>query len=183
MTATTQPMSADDLWKLPANDLRHELVKGELRTMAPAGFQHGIVTMNLGTALAQHVKAHGLGLVPSSETGFVLRHAPDTVRAPDIAFVRAERIAAQGRPLKFWEGAPDLAVEVLSPSDTVDEVECKVDDYLTAGTLMVWVINPSRRSFTVHRPDQQPLLLRESGMLDGGDVVNGFSCPVAEIFR
>jgi Uma2 family endonuclease len=182
MTATARPMSADDLWKLPADDLRHELVRGELRTMAPAGFRCGVVGTNLAVTLANHVKAHRLGAVVGADTGFVLNRNPDTLRAPDVGFVCAKRITSQEQTIKFWEGPPDLAVEVVSPSDTLDEIDEKVDDYLESGTRLIWVVNPRRQTVTVCRPGQQPLLLRDADTLEGYDVVGGFACRVGEIF-
>jgi Uma2 family endonuclease len=182
MSSVTQLMTADDLWRLPQDGLRHELVRGELRTMPPAGFDHGVRIVKLTVPLAQHVDGHGLGVVVGADTGFVLARDPDTVRAPDIAFVRQERIPGTGHPRGFWDGAPDLAVEVISPSDTYSEVEEKVDDWLAAGTRMVWVINPRRRTVTVYRSRTAIAILGASDVLDGQDVLPGFSCPVGDIF-
>jgi Uma2 family endonuclease len=150
--------------------------------MTPAGFDHGVVAMNLGAPLGQHVRAHRLGVVCGAETGFVLARDPDTVLAPDLAVVRQERLPQSGRPTTFWNGAPDLAVEVLSPSDTIFAVEEKVAAWLAAGTSLVWVVNPRSRAVTVHRPGRPPRTLLESETLDGEDVVPGFRLPVAEIF-
>jgi len=133
-------------------------------------------------ALSGHVRAHRLGVVVGAETGFRLSRNPDTVRGVDVGFVRADRIPATGRPTTYWEGAPDLAVEVVSPSDTVEAVEEKVDDYISAGCAMVVVINPRRRTLTVHRGGRDPVVLRESDTFSGGDVVPGFQCPVAAVF-
>jgi Uma2 family endonuclease len=164
------------------NDRRRELIKGELRTMAPAGFEHGAVITNLAFLLAGHVKAKNLGLVLGAETGFVLSRNPDTVRGADIAFVSIARVPAGARPPGYFPGAPDLAVEVVSPGDTLSEVEDKVDDYLSAGTRLVWVVNPRRKTVTVHRPQAPPRLLGEADTLTGEDVVPDFRCGVAEIF-
>src|SRR5262249_30284993 len=114
-TATTQLLTADDLWRLPDDGLRRELVKGVLYTMPPAGFEHGVVGINLSTPLDQHVKPNRLGLVVGGGTGFLIATNPDTVRAPDIGFVRQARIQATGIPRQYWPGAPDLAVEIVSP--------------------------------------------------------------------
>jgi len=165
------------------NDERRELVRGEVRTMAPAGFDHGAVSIAVGSLLWNYAAKHKLGVVVGAETGFVLARNPDVVRGADAAFVAANRIPPAGRPTRFWEGPPDLAVEVVSPSDTLQEVEEKVDDYLTAATRVVWVVNPKRRTVTVHRPGAQPTVLREADVLDGEDVVPGFRCQVAELFR
>jgi Uma2 family endonuclease len=182
MSITTRSMTADELWRMPPGDQRRELVKGELRTMAPAGFDHGAIIINLARLLANHIKANRLGVVLGAETGFKLKSNPDTVRGADIAFVAASRIPASGRPVGFWPGAPDLAVEVLSPSDTVEEAEEKVNDYLDAGCRMVWVVSPRLRTVTTYRPGQAPAIVGEKQELDGQDVVPGFGCKVAEIF-
>ena len=181
MTLSTHLITAEELWQMP-NNQRRELVRGEIRTMAPAGFEHGAIEVNVLTLLAGHVKQKNLGVVVGGETGFVLARNPDVVRGADIAFVRRDRIPTTGFPVKFWEGPPDLAIEIISPSDTLQEVEEKVDDYLNAGTRMVWVINPRRRTVTVSRAESATLVLRASDLLDGQDVVPGFSCKVADIF-
>ena len=181
MTTTPQTLTAEDLWRMPDTE-RRELVKGELRTMAPAGFDHGAVITNLAFLLTQHVKANQLGLVLGAETGFLLARNPDTVRGADIAFVSNARLPAAGRPTGYFPGPPDLAVEVVSPGDTLQDVEDKVDDYLAAGTKLVWVVNPRRRTVTIHRPQETPKLLADTQTLTGDEVVPAFTCPVAEIF-
>jgi len=163
-------------------DRRRELVKGEVREMAPSGFDHGATIHNFQLLLGNHVRGNNLGVVVGAETGFRLARSPDTVRGVDVGFVRADRIPKTGRPISYWEGAPDLAVEVLSPNDTVEEVEEKVDDYLAAGCPLVLVINPRRRTLTVHRSGQNPLVLREADTFDAGEVVPGFCCAVASLF-
>jgi Uma2 family endonuclease len=182
MTTTQQFMTAEELWKLPDNGKRRELVKGELREMPPAGSEHGAVAMNLTLPLAQYVKAHDLGIVFAAETGFFIGRAPDTVRAPDAAFVARDRIPAAGVPKRYFPGAPDLAIEVLSPGDTVDEVEEKVNDWLAGGTRLVWVVNPRRRTVTIYRPGPQISVLHESDAVSGEDVVPGFTCQVRDLF-
>src|SRR3954466_177571 len=152
MTTATAPITAEQLWRMHNDDQRYELVRGELHMMAPAGFDHGAVIINLSTLLATHVKRRRLGVVVGAETGFILSRDPDTVRAADIAFVRAARIPKSGRPKAFWVGGPDLAVDVLSPDDRPREVKRKVQDYLAAGAALVWVVNPKNRTVTVHRP-------------------------------
>jgi Uma2 family endonuclease len=181
-TASSHLLTAEDLLKMP-NDRRRELVRGELREMAPAGFDHGAVIGKLSYLLSQHVYGKGLGLILGAETGFKLERNPDTLRGADTAFVSAERVSMVGRPKGFWPGGPDLAVEVVSPGDTVEEVEEKVDDYLRAGTPLVWVINPRRRTVTIHRPDDNPVVLRENDTLTGGAVLPEFSCRVGDIFE
>jgi Uma2 family endonuclease len=180
MAATAGFITAEELWAMPGGQHR-ELVRGELRTTGPSGFDHGAVAINLSGLVTSHVKQYKLGNVVM-KTGFILARNPDVVRGPDVAFVQAARIPASGRPAKFWEGAPDLTVEVVSPSDTIEEVEEKVDDYLAAGTRMVWIVNPRRRTITVHRPGSNPVVLRETDTLDGQDVLPGFQCGVREAF-
>lgn len=182
MTVATNSFSADDLWALPHDGMRHELVKGELRTMAPSSFEHGGIIINLSIPLGQFVKVKKLGVVAGAETGFIISRNPDTVRAPDIAFVRAERIPASGSPKNFFPGPPDLAVEVLSPSDTLFEVEEKVEDWLTVGTVAVWVVNPRKRTVTIYTAAQAPRTLAESEMLRGDELIPGFEFPVKDIF-
>jgi Uma2 family endonuclease len=182
MTISTQLMTARELSKHPLEG-PCELVRGELQMMAPSGAEHGGVTINLSLLLAAHVKKHKLGAVLGAETGFVLTRNPDTVRGADISFIRASRIPACGLPKSFWPGAPDLAVEVLSPEDRPGEVAEKVDDYLTAGAQMVWVVNPRRKTITVHQPLVDARMLRSTQTLDGRNVIPGFRCRVAKAFE
>ena len=184
MSATiTKPMTAAELLAMPDDGYRYELVKGELIRMAPPpGSEHGEVTMNLAGPLYQHVKKNSLGVVYAAETGFKLESNPDTVRAPDIAFVRIERVRETGRLAGYMSGAPDLAVEVLSPSDRVSRVEEKVAEWLEGGARMVWVVSPNLHTVTVYRSLTDIVTLTEKDKLDGADVVPGFQMNVAEIF-
>jgi len=182
MSTTLQTVTAEELFTMPKGEFRYELVKGELRKMSPSGSEHGAIIASLTLLLAQHVKAKKLGVCFGAETGFKIESDPDTVRAPDVAFVSRERIPESGVPRKFWQGAPDLAVEVVSPGDTYNEVEEKVEQWLGAGTRAVWIVNPRRRNVTVYRSTKDMTKLSESDELDGGDVVPGFRCKVSEIF-
>jgi len=149
--------------------------------MSPAGEEHGWVVINVSAPLALYVRQQGLGRVYGAETGFTIARDPDTVRAPDVAFVRAER--AGPRPgKKFFEGAPDLAVEVLSPEDRASEVLAKVHEWLDAGCRAVWLVDPETRTVTVYRSRSQISTLGASDELTGEDVVPGFSIPVADVF-
>ncbi len=163
--------------------LRYELVKGELRTMAAAGHVHGSVVMNLAIPLGQYIMANGLGRIYAAETGFKLEEDPDTVRAPDVAFVRQERLGEAVDTKGFWPGAPDLAVEVVSPSDLYADVEAKVLAWLDAGTRMVIVVNPQERVVCVYRSRTDVEVLSEEDTLEGRDVVPGWSLPVREVFE
>jgi len=181
-TPETELMTADELFEMPHDGFRYELIEGELRRMSPAGHDHGRIGMELAVPLGHYIKSKRLGKVYLAETGFKLRSNPDTVRAPDIAFVRQERIEQAGSVTGYWNGAPDLAVEVTSPSDTVSEVEEKVTEWLDAGASMVWVISPKLKTVTVYRSLTDITILTEKDTLNGGEVVPGFQIPVNEIF-
>ncbi len=182
MTLTTQQMTAAELWQMPDDGFRYELVQGELIKMVPTGGEHGAITLRLAWRLAQHVEENKLGVTYAAETGFKLATDPDTVRAPDIAFVRQARLDEIGQTRSFWPGAPDLVIEVISPSDVYAEVEDKVFDWLDAGAQMVVIVNPRRHSVTVYRSRENIRVLNESDVLEGGDVVPGWSVKLADIF-
>ncbi|MBI3860914.1 MAG: Uma2 family endonuclease [Planctomycetia bacterium] len=175
-------MTAADLLRMPRGKFRYELVKGELHAMSPAGSAHGAVTQRLSTLLDQYVAGNGLGLVFGAETGFLVDRNPDTVRAPDIAFVRRDRISADGPPDGYWQGAPDLAVEVASPGDTPREIEQKVSEWFDAGCHLVWVIRPRLKTLAIHRAGDEPEILAGDATLDGAPVLAGFCCQLADVF-
>jgi len=181
MATTESITTAEQLLRTP--DLgRCELICGELIMMSPAGGMHGVVVGNVTGPLAVFVKQNRLGKVLGAETGFHIGHDPDTVRAPDVAFVRAARLG-QGIPAGFFQGPPDLAVEVLSPDDRMGMVLAKVHRWLDAGCDTVWVIDPDKRTVSVHRKDEEPCVLGESEVLSGGDLLPGFALPLAEVFE
>jgi len=177
-------MTAAELLRMPDDGFRYELVQGELHKMSPASYEHGQIAMEIGSSLKVYVKAHQLGVVCAAETGFELAHDPDTVRAPDVAFVSRTHAAAAKTAHGYFPGAPDLVVEVISPDDRYTEVDTKVEDWLDAGVRMVIVINPRRRHRTVavHRSTVDVTTLTLDDTLDGGDVVPGWRLPVREIF-
>ncbi len=175
-------MTAEELYELPDDGMRHELVEGEPRTMPPAGFEHGDVAGELFFHVKAFVRQHRLGVVLAAETGFVLRRGPDTVRAPDLAFVRTDRVPAPEERQKFAELAPDLVAEVTSPYDRVGEVNGKVAQWLDAGVRLVWVVDPETRVVVAHLPGGVAHLLREGDALDGEDVLPGFRLPLSELF-
>jgi Uma2 family endonuclease len=179
---STWNITAEELLRMPDDGRRYELVQGELRTMAPAGHPHGRIAMRIAWPLAQHVEERGLGNVYAAETGFLLARNPDTVRAPDAAFVRRERLEEVGETEGYWPGAPDLAVEVVSPGDAYTEVEGKVAEWLRAGTQMVIVVDPSNRTVKVHRSLTDVAALTEDHVIDGADVVQGWRLPVRRLF-
>lgn len=182
MTVTTELMTAEELLRLPANGLRTELIKGELRTMPPAGMKHGKYAMLLSIPLGQHILEHQLGMVYAAETGYIVARNPDTVRAPDLSFVRQETLDLYGEPDSFGPYAPDLAVEVISPNDVYIEVEEKVFEWLEAGTRMVITINPRKKLVTVYRSLLDVKILTENDLLDGADVIPGWQMPVRKLF-
>ena len=179
MTTQTRLMTAEELLAMPDDGYRYELVRGELRKMAPASFFHGTSAMRIGAPLAIYVIENRLGEVCAAETGFRIGSDPDHVRAPDVAFVRREREDEVGETHGYFPGPPDLAIEVISPYDIYREVDEKVQDWLDAGTRMVIVVNPRRRDVTVYLPNSVPIVLTEEDILDGGDVVPGWKMPVA----
>ena len=183
MAVEPKLMTADELMRLPDDGQRYELVRGELRAMAPGGAEHGSVAGTFHISLGPHVRAHNLGRTYIADTGYRLTTDPDTVRAPDVAFVRRERVEDSGRVRGYWAGAPDLAVEVISPSDLYAEVDEKVAEYLEHGARLVFVVNPRRRTVAEHRPGEPVRVLTVEDTLDGHDVVPGWSLPVRDLFE
>ncbi len=175
-------MTAEALARMPDDGHRYELARGELIRMPPVGAQHGGTTVDLVGPLRTHVEQHRLGRV-MVEVGYRLERDPDTVRAPDVSFLAAARIPPTGLPVGFIDGAPDLAVEVVSPDDTAAEVEAKVQEYLGHGSRLVLVVHPRTMTVTAYLPDGSARVLRDRDMVEGGDVVPGFALPVRELFR
>ena len=173
-------MTAEELQRLNLPNKRTELVRGVLVVREPAGYQHGDVAMRLAVAIFAHVEAHGLGRVFAAETGFTLARNPDTVRAPDVAFISAARLP-DPPPRGFAELAPDLAVEVLSPDDRPGEVLAKVADWLNPGARLVWVVDPARVVARVYRADGSESVLGETDALRGEDLLPGFEYPLSAI--
>ncbi|RMH91081.1 MAG: Uma2 family endonuclease, partial [Calditrichaeota bacterium] len=174
--------TAEELLHMSGDGFRYELVRGELRKISPTGQRHGRIANRIATSLSNHVWEHDLGDVFAAETGFKLSENPDTVRAPDVAFVCRERLEQVEDQEGFFPGAPDLAVEVISPGDTYSQVEEKVRDWLDAGARMVVVTDPRTRSVKVYRSCKDVRVLTEDDLLDGEDVVPGWKLPVKDIF-
>lgn len=173
-------LTAKDVERLSLPDKQVELVRGRLVVREPPGTWHGAVAANLLYYLSDFVRREGLGLVFAQDTGFKIASDPDTVRAPDVAFVSRERAGAiRGRG--YAELAPDLLAEILSPDDRPAEVLAKVADWLAAGTRLVWVIDPERSQARVYRQDGSLSVLGEDDSLDGEDVLPGFSCQLASV--
>lgn len=182
MATPTRLLTADELLRLPDDHLRHELVDGTLATMSPPGFAHGLYGSRLQFALTSFVREHRLGVVPQG-TGFVLRRDPETVRAPDVAFVSADRIPAGPLPETYFEGAPDLAVEVISPGERSRDVEAKVREYLACGARAVWVVRPRTRTVVTHHAGESPRTFTEHDTLEDRVVLPGFRYRVRELFE
>lgn len=180
MSTQLRTMTVDDLLAMPEDGMRRELVAGELREMTPVGRPHARTHQRINRSLDAHVLENGLGEV-YSEYGYVLESEPATVRAPDLSFVRADRVG-ESSDEGYFTGVPDLAIEIVSPNDRPSEVRAKVREYLDAGTRMVVVADPQSRDVVVYRPGRAPLDLTESGVIDGEDVVPGWKLPVRDIF-
>jgi Uma2 family endonuclease len=172
--------TADELLHLDIPGKCTELVRGRLIVREPPGYRHGHVGMQLALAMADYVRSRDLGLVLAVEIGFKLASNPDTVRAPDVAFISKARLP-NPPPAGYPALAPDLVVEVLSPNDRPGYVLGKVADWLSAGSRLVWVVDPVRRHARIYRADGSEALVTESGALDGEDVLPDFTCRLDAI--
>lgn len=182
--STISTITAEQLIDMPNDGMRHELIRGELTTMAPSGAEHGGTVGMLSLRLFQHVEDHKLGIFFGAETGFLLARQPDTVLAPDAAFVRHERIPAAGLPRHgYFPGPPDLAVEVISPHDRLIDVDEKVHDWLAHGAMEVWVVNPRSRTVTLYHSPTDIRLFAANDTLVSPELLPGFSLLVGTIFR
>ena len=182
MSTSTRSVTADDLLRMPDDGRRYELVEGELIGMAPAGGRHGHVAMQIGWRIAEHVVKNGLGTAFAAETGFLLTRNPDTVRAPDAAFISADRLPPGGINAGFIEIVPDLVVEVASPGDSSPELQAKTEEWLRFGVRMVWVAYPNTRSIAVYLSMENVRILNVGDEIEGVPVLPGFRCPVDDIF-
>lgn len=175
-------VTADELLEISARDEnRYELIQGKVRVMSPAGGEHGFIAARLNARILIHAEDNRLGAVFAAETGFVLETNPDMVRAPDVAYIRANQ-ARSRISSHYVPGAPDLAVEVVSPGDRADEVQDKVQDWLSHGAQLVWVVEPKTRTVTVYRPDGTANVLQATDTLDGEDVLPGFRFPLQKLW-
>lgn len=180
---TTKSMTAAELLALPDDGWHYELIEGVLIRMSPAGGVHGEIEMEFARPMGNHVVLHGLGRVYPGDTGFIVGRDPDTVLAPDVAFVRADRLPPRRDRRGYLPVVPDLVVEIVSPSDQADDVIDKVNRYLAAGVRLIWVAWPDSRSISVYAPGREPRHLGEGDTLDGEDVLPGFRLSVADVFR
>lgn len=178
------PWKIEDLEGLADHENSYELVHGDLFMMTPASPLHGIYALRLGAALLSYVEENQLGVVVSAEPGFILQQEPDlTVRAPDIAFVRNDHIPSKDQRSGFWAVAPDLVVEIISPSESAESIQEKVQDYLTAGTSLIWLVYPRLRSVVEYRSPTQIRQYNTEETLDGADIIPGFQLPLQSFFR
>src|ERR1043165_2240070 len=187
MSTTTRLITADELEDMPhrdehGNDCRLELIRGELKVMSPTKPPHGIGCARIAAALINFVEANELGMAFGAETGFVVERDPDTVLGVDASFVSHEKLATVENWDKFFPFAPDLAVEVLSPSNTAKEINEKVAFYFAAGSRAVWVFNPKRSTATVYSSPSEFQTLGEQETLDGGDILPGFRLALSKLF-
>ena len=185
MTTATIPklMTAKEFAMMPDDDMRHELVNGEVIELSgPPMPTHGITQLEAASALRQFARRGGHGEV-FVETGFLIARNPDTVRAPDAALVLADRLPDGDLPRAYFPFAPDIAVEVVSPSDTPLDAHERALMWLDAGSPLVWMLFPDSRSIAVYRPDGSAATLGEDDILDAAPVLDGFSVKVSELFR
>ena len=167
--------------RMPDDSMRRELLWGEVRTMTPAGFRHGVIASAIQGPMWRFVREHKLGVVCAAETGFILERDPDLVRAPDVSFIRNERLPEEEIP-GFLEVAPDLAVEVLSPSDSFSDVEGKARCWLEHGSAEVWVADPQGRRVLIYYPDGTIRDLGGRDEIASEALLPGFRLAVADIF-
>ena len=175
-------VTADELLRMPDDGKRYELIEGELIEMPPAGPRHGEIAATVVIVLGHYVRQNDLGAIFAAETGFLLRHDPDTVRAPDAAFIAKERLPPEGVPIGYFDTIPDLVVEVVSPSDRAGQVQAKIEQWIEHGVKLVWLVHPEQRSITVYSSDREVQVLHEGDTLTGDPVLPDFSCSVSEIF-
>ncbi len=183
MTITaTRLLTADDLLRLYSQGVRGELIRGVLHETMPTGYAHGKIAVNLSAELRYFVKPRKLGSLTASDSGVWLERDPDTVREPDIAYFSAEKIPLDALDTGYAEVAPDLVVEIASPSDSRREAREKAEMWLRYGVDLVWVVQPDTRTVDVHVPGRAVVTLTEHDTLDGLDVLPGFTCAISDIF-
>ncbi len=178
---TTRLYTIDDLAAIEEPG-RYDLIRGELLKMPPAGGDHSEIGVNLIYLLWGHVRHEGIGRVYGPDAGFVLARDPDILLSPDAAFVRSERLPPSGSRQGFLPIAPDLVIEIVSPSDRSSTVDAKVVEYLRAGTRLVLVVQPELRSIAVWTPDRRARVYGEAEEIDFDDVLPGFRLRVADVF-
>lgn len=181
-TAITGLLTAEDLLRLNSEGIKGELIRGVLCETVSVGKIHGRIAMTFGSALVAYVRPRRLGTVIGSDAGVLVQRNPDTVREPDIAYISAERLPLDDQSDGYLEVAPELVVEIVSPSDREQEVNDKTLMWLSLGVTMVIEVYPAERAVMVHRADGPAVTLTGDDVLDGGDVLPGFRLPLSEIF-
>lgn len=166
---------------LPDDGYQYELIEGEVVRMPPASGASGRQELHVGWLIKNYVHEHRQGVVYGPSTGYLLQRSPDTVLSPDVSFIRGDRRPARREEQHFLETMPDLAVEVMSLSDTAPEVARKARRYLTAGVRLIWVVDPRRRTLTEYLPDGQVRVSNAGDIVDGRDVLPGFPVEVATL--
>jgi Uma2 family endonuclease len=180
MATLTAPITLEDLERLPDDANKYEVSEGELIVMAPPKSRHSLVASRIFELLLDGIRQIRRGRVVA-EAGYILSREPLTVRQPDISVLLNERIKATDED-GYFEGAPELAVEVVSPSDSAQDLETKVEQYLRHGAKTVWIVYPKQKRVHIFSPNAAPTILDESRTLDGGDVLPEFSVRVADLF-
>ena len=181
-TTSTALMTAEELMNLPDDDLRHELINGELIAMPLPKFPHGRAATRLGGPLVQFVEDHDLGEACIGDVGYQLTRNPDTVLVPDISFISKQRLKESGEVEGYWQGPPDLAVEVLSPGDRPGKVNKKISLWLGSGTKQVWIVDSKHRKVTVYRSELDTTTFSGSDYLEADDLFPGFRLSLDRIF-
>ena len=181
-TMQTKLVTADELLMMPDDGYRYELIRGVLIRKMPTGEPHGIVVVLTAHHITQYALSSGNGQTRTGETGYILDKDPDTVRAPDVAWYSPENVPPPGTQ-GFPDVVPDLVVEVQSPSNSDREMAAKAAMWLSYGAKMALVMNPRTETVIMHKPDSAPITLTVDDVLDGGDVLPGFSCPVRSFFH
>ena len=179
-----RPWKVADLQALAGDENSFELVRGDLLMMAPASPVQGRFASRLNAALLVFVEEHDLGEVYTAEPGFLLQPDPEpTVRAPDVAFLRKDRIPPANEQEGFWPLAPDLVVEIISPTETAEMIQEKVQDYLNAGTQLIWLVYPKLKTVIEYRLAGEIRQMNVEDSLDGGETLPGFHYPLMDLFR
>ncbi|MGB3305540.1 MAG: Uma2 family endonuclease [Thermomicrobiales bacterium] len=178
-----QLVTPEELWEMPdVPGKRRELVNGAVVEAPGAGALHAMIAFALARLLESFVHQHDLGVVMPDGLAYVLRRQPDQLRIPDVSFIAWDLVPDEGIPEGFWEGAPTLAVEVVSPNDRADDIHARVQDYLEAGSRQVWMLWPRRQSVSVYAPGVDTRELGPDALLDGRDILPGFHVRVADLF-
>jgi Uma2 family endonuclease len=182
-TLTKKLLTAIEFAHLPApgDGSRQELVRGEVVAMPPPGFIHGIVQLNIGSALKVFARQTRCGRV-ATETAVITERDPDTVRGPDILFWSYQRLPADQTPAVYANEPADLVVEVRSPNETAGQIALKVSEYFASGVRFVWLVDPEERTVAVYHQADDAKVLQQDAIITGSDVLPGFSCPVADFF-